>query len=227
MDNIIFTLTQADINAANLKDAEYINNRGAKLYRNGDYSSAVEYYRLAAAMGNMDAVSNLGYCYLYGREIEQNTSLAIAYFKIAAERGIVDAAYKLGDIYSSDKWNLKDIDLSLYYYNAAAKLVINDYWDTESIVYCTDLQRYPSLSFALGREMAEGGRMLTDLRVAYQFLKHAEIGYRTEIDNGAKMYENAYEGVQVFLADPQFDKIREESEAYFESVEKEWKRRGF
>lgn len=219
MDNETFALTQADFNAVDLKDAGYINNRGAKLYRNGNYSSAVEYYRLAAAMGNMDAVSNLGYCYLYGRDIEQNTSLAIAYFKVAAEQGNVDAAYKLGDIYSSDKWNVKDIDLSLYYYNAAAKLLIDEDWDTESLVYCTDLQHYPSLCFALGREMSEGGRMLTDIRAAYQFLKHAEIGYRTEIDNGAEMYEDAYEGVQVFLADPQFDKIREESDAYFAGVD--------
>ena len=68
-------------------------------------------------MGDMNAVSNLGYCYLYGRDIEQNTSLAIAYFKTAAENGVIDAMYKLGDIYSSDKWNVKDVELSLYYYN--------------------------------------------------------------------------------------------------------------
>lgn len=215
MDNETFTLTQADINAVNLKNARYINNKGAKLYRDGNYKTAVEYYRLAAAMGNMDAVANLGYCYLYGRDIEQNTSLAIAYFKIAAEQGNVDAAYKLGDIYSSDKWNVKDTDLSLYYYNEAFNFVINEDRDTESIVYCTDLQRYPSLCYALGRELSESGRMLTDIRAAYQLLKHAEIGYQTEINNGAKMYENAYEGVKELLKDSQFDKIREEYDSCF------------
>lgn len=163
----------------------------------------------------MDAAANLGYCYLYGRDIEQNTSLAIAYFKIAAEQGNVDAAYKLGDIYSSDKWNVKDTDLSLYYYNEAFNFVINEDRDTESIVYCTDLQRYPSLCYALGRELSESGRMLTDIRAAYQLLKHAEIGYQTEINNGAKMYENAYEGVKELLKDSQFDKIREEYDSCF------------
>lgn len=43
MDNETFTLTQADINAVNLKNARYINNKGAKLYRDGNYKTAVEY----------------------------------------------------------------------------------------------------------------------------------------------------------------------------------------
>ena len=113
MSNETFMLTNADMNAVVLKDASYINRRGAKLYVEGNYRFAVEYYRLAAAMGDMNAVSNLGYCYLYGRDIEQNTSLAIAYFRTAAENGVIDAMYKLGDIYSSDKWNVKDVELSL------------------------------------------------------------------------------------------------------------------
>lgn len=208
-------LTNADMNAVVLKDAGYINRRGAKLYVEGNYRFAVEYYRLAA-MGDMNAVSNLGYCYLYGRDIEQNTSLAIAYFKTAAENGVIDAMYKLGDIYSSDKWNVKDVELSLYYYNIALFHLLGEgEWDVESIVYCEEFQRYPSLCYALGREMSRGGRMNTDIVIAYQLLKHAEKGYRKEIDNGAVMYESSYEGVKELLADSQFDGIRKKYDAYF------------
>jgi TPR repeat protein len=166
-------------------------------------------------MGDMNAVSNLGYCYLYGRDIEQNTSLAIAYFKTAAENGVIDAMYKLGDIYSSDKWNVKDVELSLYYYNTAFSRVVGGEWESNSIVYCEGLQYYPSLCYALGREMSRGGRMNTDIVIAYQLLKHAEKGYRKEIDNGAVMYESSYEGVKKLLADSQFDGIRREYDAYF------------
>lgn len=216
MSNETFVLTNADMNAVVLKDAGYINRRGAKLYVEGNYRFAVEYYRLAAAMGDMNAVSNLGYCYLYGRDIEQNTSLAIAYFKTAAENGVIDAIYKLGDIYSSDKWNVKDVELSLYYYNIALFHLLGEgEWDVESIVYCEGFQRYPSLCYALGREMSRGGRMNTDIVMAYQLLKHAEKGYRKEIDNGAVMYESSYEGVKELLADSQFDGIRKEYDAYF------------
>lgn len=215
MSNETFMLTNADMKAVVLKDAGYINRRGAKLYVEGNYRFAVEYYRLAAAMGDMNAVSNLGYCYLYGRDIEQNTSLAIAYFKTAAENGVIDAMYKLGDIYSSDKWNVKDVELSLYYYNTAFSRVVGSEWESNSIVYCEELQYYPSLCYALGREMSSGGRMNTDIVMAYQLLKHAEKGYRKEIDNGAVMYESSYEGVKELLADSQFDSIRREYDAYF------------
>ena len=45
----------------------YLNNKGANLYKEDTYYQSVEYYRLAAAMGEVHSVSNLGYCYLYGK----------------------------------------------------------------------------------------------------------------------------------------------------------------
>ena len=55
MNEKILTLTPADMNAVSLEDSNYINGKGAKLYCGGRYKSAVEYYRLAAAMGNVQA----------------------------------------------------------------------------------------------------------------------------------------------------------------------------
>ena len=142
-----FELTATDRTAVDRGDSNYINNKGAALYREGTYAQAVEYYRLAAAMGNIHAVSNLGYCYLYGRDTEPDTQLAIAYFKTAAAGGDVDAAYKLGDIYSRDKWGLKDPEMSVYYYRMAASFIIDTPWENSYIItYCSRLRRTSSVS---------------------------------------------------------------------------------
>ena len=203
-------LTPTDMKAINLSDSNYLNNKGAKYYSSENYDEAVEYYRIAATMGNVLAISNLGYCYLYGRKIEKNLSLAIAYFKIAAMKNDVDAMYKLGDIYGSDKWGVKDQEMSAYYYRNAASLVIHaDLESNKTLYWCTELHKYPSLCFALGRELSKDGDMPTDLELAYQFLKHAEIGYKRDILNFNNMYKQSYESVLKLLADSQFDEIRE------------------
>lgn len=204
-------LTQTDLLAVERGDSNYINNKGASLYGDGLYPDAVEYYRLAAAMGNVDAVSNLGYCYLYGRSLEPDTTLAIAYFRNAANRGCVDAAYKLGDIYSRDKWVEKDPELSVYYYRLAASLLVRGKWeDYNQILWNDELPQYPSLCFALGRELMPGGHMAADIRCAYQFLLRARTGYRDALANGSDFYRESYEAVLDLLADPIFDEIRAE-----------------
>lgn len=203
-------LTQADKTAIDRKDDIYINAKGAKLYGNQYYANAVEYYRLGAAMGNVNSISNLGYCYLYGRYISQNTTLAIVYFKIAMEKGSPDAAYKLGDIYSRDKWGMKDKELSIYYYSLSAKYIIGSDWQSmETLYYADALQNFPSLCFALARELAEGGAMITDIRMSYQFLLHAKIGYESELAHGFDMYFKAYKDVIKLMEDSQYDSVRE------------------
>lgn len=206
-------LTTADQVAVNRDDHAYINAKGAKLYGEQTYSEAVEYYHLAAAMGNVDAISNLGYCYLYGRDIPQETSLAIAYFKLASSKGNSDPAYKLGNIYSGDKWSLKDSELSLYYYKLAASYILGDCWQSfRDISFVDELQRFPSLCFALAREMGKGGALLTDISLSYQYLQHAKLGYETGLENGNEMYRQACEAVLEFMQDPQYDKVKEQFE---------------
>lgn len=209
-------LTATDDMAINLNDSDYINRKGAKLYTEETYAESVEYYHLAAAMGNIHAISNLGYCYLYGRDIEADLSMAVAYFKIAAKNGNADAAYKLGDIYGNDKWGVKDKELSVYYYQMAASFIIGDDWEYEDVIADSiELQNYPSLCFALGRELSHGGNMNTNLDCAYHFLKHAQAGYETELLNGRKMYQKSYENVNELMKSSQFDKIKEKYDYEF------------
>lgn len=77
-------LTKADFIAIENGDGVYLNGKGANFYRQEKYEEAIEYYRLAAAMGNVDSISNLGYCYMYARSVPGNISLALAYFEAAA-----------------------------------------------------------------------------------------------------------------------------------------------
>lgn len=213
-------LTNTDIKAIDLDDSNYINSKGANYYRNGEYYKAVEYYHLAAAMGDLTAISNLGYCYLYGRDIEQNTSIAIAYLTIAASRGSVDAAYKLGDIYSKDKWVHQDKELSVYYYRMAISSILEDDWQgTDMIIWNDELLSYPSLCFAFARECLPGGLLVTDIHSSYQFLLQAKKGYEIELANGQDFYQKAYESVLQYLERPEFIDIKFEYEDEYDDIE--------
>lgn len=204
-------MTNADAEAVRNGDSDYLLSKGANLYKLKQYDEAAEYYHLAAAMGNDTALSNLGYCYLYGRHTEANTSLAIQYFKLAADRGNVDACYKLGDIYSRDKWKMKDPEMSLYYYKTAAKRLLGDAWMNPSTVFDRDiLNYYPSLCFALARGFMPEGVFSTYLYLAYQYLQHARKGYSIEIENGADFYETSLKAVEEMIRDKRFDDIRNE-----------------
>lgn len=210
-------LTKTDLNAITLSDSNYINNKGANFYNDAQYDKAVEYYRIAAAMGNVNAITNLGYCYLYGRSIDVNVSEAIALFIIASSKRDADAAYKLGDIYSRDKWGVMDKELSVYYYRMAASYIINQEWEgRHRIVWHSDLQRYPSLCYALARELAPGGEMSTNIELSYQFLKHAEIGYRKELANGARYYYESCVNVIDMMKASFYDIVREEYDSVFD-----------
>ncbi|MEM0513664.1 hypothetical protein VPJ60_09160, partial [Limosilactobacillus fermentum] len=70
----IFYTPATDLLAIEKDNADHLLDKGAYYYGEGQYAEAVEYYRLAAAMGSTQAIANLGYCYLYGRELEANLS---------------------------------------------------------------------------------------------------------------------------------------------------------
>lgn len=214
----MFELTKADHIAIDHNDHGYLNNKGAEYYSKGKYDLAVEYYRLAAAMGDDQAISNLGHCYLYGRQIEADLSLALAYLKIACDKGNVDAAYKLGDIYGSDKWGIKDRELSVYYYRVAAVFMFGDDFSLDRIRNDENILSYPSLCFALGREHGLDGQLPTELELSYVYLETARKGYGRELMNGNRMYEQAYNGVLEYLNRPEYQPIREKYETRDEDL---------
>lgn len=215
--NNTLQLSEADYKAIENNDSGYLNSKGANFYRDGEYGLAAAYYHLAASMGNSDAMSNLGYCYLYGRHTEPNLSLAIAYFKLAAKNENIDATYKLGDIYRTTKWGIQDIELSIYYYRLAASNLLDEPLEAlHDISWCHSLQNYPSLCLALGKSMLPEGQFFTNFDLAYQFLVFAKKGYDIELQNRGHYYQSVYEQVLKLLEDPQFDNIRNKWDSFFE-----------
>lgn len=204
-------LTKEDEVAIMESNDVLINAKGAEFYRDNNFESAVEYYRLGVAMGNTDSISNLGYCYLYGRSIPKDLSLAIAYFKIATELEHPEAAYKLGDIYGSDKWGVKDKEKSIYYYKLAVEFITGkDLDELESAEAYHQFIDFPSLCFALGRELREGGSLKTNVRLSLHFLQYALAGYREQTFNGFNMYYKAANEVEKLLRDPQYEGLNDE-----------------
>lgn len=215
--NNTLELSAADYKAIERNDSRYLNSKGANYYREGQYSLAASYYHLAASMENSDALSNVGYCYLYGRHTEPNLSLAVAYFKLAAQKGNIDATYKLGDIYGTAKWGIQDIELSIYYYRLAASNLLDEPLEAlHDISWCHSLQNYPSLCLVLGKSMLPEGQLFTNFGLAYQFLVFAKKGYEFELQNRGYYYQSAYEQVQKLLENPQFDSIRNKWDSFFE-----------
>lgn len=216
MEVKVLNLSETDKEAISLGDSNYINNKGAVFYGQENYKEAFEYYHLAVAMGNVQAISNLGYCYLYGRDIPQNIDLAVAYFKVAALKGSDYAAYKLGDIYESTEWNLKDDEKAVYYYRMAITYILGeDAENDERIIEHGELQYNPSLCFALGRALSPKGIMGTDIRKAYQFLLHARRGYEIAINNGDLFFEEKLKEVMKIISQNYFDEVRDEFDHRF------------
>lgn len=89
--------------------------------------------------------------------------------------------------------------MSNYYYNMAAKYILDDDFSIENILGNEELRTYPSLCFALGREMSISGSMTTNLDLSYIFLKLAELGYKNELDMNHTMYKTSYENVKEYL----------------------------
>lgn len=200
-----FELTKVDIAAIEEEDYIYINNKGAEYYNNGNYEQAIEYYRLAMAMGDKHAIANIGYCYMYGRSVEKNMNLALAYFKIAAKYDDIDALYKLGDIYKNGYGLETNFDLALYYYEKALNLIEED--------IDVDEFDYPSLYFSLAKEYMPDGLLDTNIEKSYNYLKIARAGYEYSIEEyKATYYEKMLEATNRLLDNEIFDELKKSDE---------------
>ena len=119
--------------------AEIMLTAGAKEYQQGHFAEALNYYKEAAELGNVTALSNLGYCYYYGRSVPVDYKLAAAYFDKAASLGDACAMYKLGDMV--EKKLLRRSTTACDYYVAAYNLASRD----------KDPESYPDVCLRLAR----------------------------------------------------------------------------
>ena len=116
---------------------------GAKAYQAGDYETAIRYYEKSADAGNVIALSNLGYCYYYGRSIPVDKTKAKECWDKAAIFGDIAAIYKLGDMYRNGDL-VKNLDYSHALYLRAFELALEaeDIY-TSPDAYLRMLKYYP------------------------------------------------------------------------------------
>lgn len=195
-----------------------INRKGARYYLEGDYTNAFKCYKKAANMGLASAMSNLGYCYLYGRNIEPDTDTAIKYFEKAAKCRETDAIYKLADIYSSDKWGKKDREKALKYLHEAANQIDGKSLERFGIHNCwRAYENYPSLCLLIANYLL-CDEELEDYETARQFLICAKNGYEYQIEHGAEFYKESLKETKKLLnsdkLNPMRKRIREVKSIY-------------
>ena len=185
-------------------NSDYFNARGAELYRDEEYETAIEYYRIAAAMGNVQSQANLGYCYYYGRGCERDFKLAYAYFKMAARFKNTDALYKLSTMYEHGKGVKKNDEIAEYY-------LINAFQSLNELPEAARLE-YPSVLFSMGNRFLAIGEKEGDFEVAYTLLRSAQEGYEFQISQGCHYYEKMLKEVDEILKRDCFDSYWDEDE---------------
>lgn len=101
-----------------VSESAVLCRKGADAYTAGRFEEAIQYYQLSASMGNAAAISNLGYCYYYGRSVPIDKEKARAYWETAAMLGDSAAVYKLGDMHRNGDIEENEQTAWLYYSRA-------------------------------------------------------------------------------------------------------------
>ena len=189
-----FHFTNVDFNNLETGDSDEILNKGANSYTVGDYKNAFPYYLASALMGNDQAISNLGYCFMYGRSVEKNFDLALACFRIAAQKHNIDACYKLATIYRYDE-NYKDLETAKQYFISAFQYIVDN----------SEYIRYGSLCYNVAKEKISGEIFEKDVNGAYLLLLLAKRSYEADLEEGFMPHEKQYLAVKNLLEDRMFD----------------------
>ena len=117
-ENVVFDSAYAEVEKSKIDFYE----EGEKLYNEGKYEKAIEFYKKAIDAGNGAAANNLGNIYYNGNGVEQNYDEALKYFRKGAELGNrvatsnVGHCYRWGDGVAQDyveamKWLKKSSDM--------------------------------------------------------------------------------------------------------------------
>lgn len=194
-------LTKADKTAIQNGDSNYLLNKGVHYYHQQDFEVALEYYHLAAAMGNGKAIGNIGNCYMAGEGVPAEADIAFSYYRIAMDLGDVDSFYHMGKIYCDGNGVEKDTELGVYYYESAlAELLENE--------TLQDHFEHPALFYELALQKLSDGELRSNLSTSYKYLLVANMGYTLALKNGAYYLESDFEKVKDKMTDTVYDDVR-------------------
>ena len=126
----------------------------------------MHWYRKAEEAGEIIAMTNLGYCYYYGRDTAVDMKKAYQYFTKAAMFGERGALYKVGDMYLNGYFVRKDEP-------AAFHLYLKCYQSFDEIEDTNDEDVYSGVCLRLARCLYEGIGAMKNLDAASDFANKA------------------------------------------------------
>ena len=142
--------------------------------------AAVAWIRKAAMDGLAMAQDRLGWMYLHGQSVPQDTATALEWMRRAAERGAPAAQLQLGGLYERGTKVPTDLEKACYWYSIAAKGVPSD-------VHITDIAAVQAVASkkagAVARMLPPARRAAVAARVA-QWQPKPSVPYVGEVDLG-------------------------------------------
>ena len=87
-----------------------------------DFFNAMEWYKKAADLGNIDAVRKIGFLYRHGKGVPQDKAKGFKFIKQAADKGNVLAIFHVGESYRCGEGVTKDGYKALEWFKKAADL---------------------------------------------------------------------------------------------------------
>lgn len=132
---------------------------GIDLFEKEKYEEAFAFFKQAALMDNPEAEYRLGYCYRFGRGIQQDHFQAVKWFQKAAEHGNANALYFLSICYYMGQAVSQDYSKAFEYANMAAMQGHADAQAEVANYYCDGkgVEKDHDLAIALFKKAAEMG----------------------------------------------------------------------
>jgi TPR repeat protein len=191
-------------------------------YKEKNYTAAVKWYKMAAEQNYADAQYNLGYCYEYGKGVEQDYTVAVKWYKKAAEQNYAVAQYNLGYCYAYGNGVKQDYTEAVKWYKKATEqnypAAQNNlgfcYWNgngveqdyTEAVKWYKKAaeQNYAGAQYNLGYCYEYGKGVEQDYTVAVKWYKKAAEQNNPAAQNslgfcyyyGKGVYKDYYEAVK-------------------------------
>lgn len=186
------------------ENSQKIFYMGEELFSDGEIQDAIEYYRLSAAMGNVNAINKIGMCYFEGKGVKRDFSISRAYFKLGVTKGDVNSLYRLGDFYMDGLGVERDERKAVEYYVESYNIIKSS----------DDIEKYPELLYRLAKVFMEGKLLEQNLSTAYQFFCVALEEFRTKVErNGDEQAYRYIKSIKKYLKElkksRQEDDVRE------------------
>ncbi|MFZ6658429.1 tetratricopeptide repeat protein [Undibacterium sp. TJN19] len=110
---------------------------GVSAYEQGDFPTALESFKAAAAKGNADAQFNLGLMYLNAEGVPEDYKQAMSWFQQSADQGNVRAQVNLGRMYAKGKAVVSNHGIAASWFRKAADQGYADAQYSLGILYVT------------------------------------------------------------------------------------------